>query len=298
MGRRVFFPSTQRAQVTALACTLPRDSGKPFSRWSSSDLSQAAKERGIVKSISPSTIRLWLRQEKIKPWQTQSWQQPTDPRFLEKATVVLNLYEQAQSLAGRKEIVVCADEKTSIQARKLTGGVIAAKPGSVVKVGDRYERKGALNLFAGLLVHTGETIARCFERKRFVEFQTFLSMIFESLWCKRIKVIHLILDNGPTHAPKSIEAWIQKLTLPFEVKIHWLPIHASWLDQIEIVFSPLQRKVLTSSHSEDKQDLEKFIMHYFSERNKNPKPIQWSYTAPQLRKQFQHKFIPQLKKAS
>ena len=227
-----------------------------------------------------------FRSEKIKPWQVRSWQHSTDPRFLERATVVLNLYERAQELARQKQFIVCADEKTSIQARKLTGGVRPAAPDSPMKAGDRYERKGALTLFAGLLVHTGETLARCFKRKRFVEFQTFLSMIFESLWCKRIKVLHLILDNGPTHAPKSVEAWIQTLKLPFKVHIHWLPVHASWLDQVEIVFSPLTRKVLNPAHSQDVEDLEQRILHYFSERNKNPKPIEWSYTSAQLRKKF------------
>ena len=291
---RVFFPSSQRAQVTALACTLPRDSGRPLSRWSSAELVKTVIDKGIASSISAATIRNWLRAEKIKPWQYHSWQKSTDPRFLERATVVLNLYEQAQELARRKEIIVCADEKTSIQARKLTGGVTAAGPDTPMKVGDRYQRGGALNLFAGLLVHSGETIARCFERKRFVEFQMFLSMVFKSLWCKKIKVLHYIFDNGPTHAPKSIEAWIANLKLPFRVKIHWLPVHASWLDQVEIIFSPLKNKILSPAHFDDKQDLEKVLMHYFNERNKNPKPIRWTYTAAQLQKKFAPKLVPAL----
>ncbi|MBI4801181.1 MAG: helix-turn-helix domain-containing protein [Elusimicrobia bacterium] len=97
--RRVFFPSAQRAQITALACTLPKDFDKPLSRWSSPDLAELAVEKGIVSTISPSTIREWLRQDKIKPWQHRSWQKPTAPLFLERATVVLDLYEQAQALA-------------------------------------------------------------------------------------------------------------------------------------------------------------------------------------------------------
>ena len=242
--RRGFFPSRQRAQVTALACTLPQALGKPLSRWSTTELTAAVKEKGIAANISSSTIKRWLHQDKIKPWQFKSWQKPTDPRFLEKAIPILNLYEQAQSLARRGHVIVCADEKPSIQARKLQGGVRPALPGSGMKVGDRYQRKGAFQLFAGLLVSTGETIARCFDRKRFVDFQDFLQMIFKSLWCRRIHCLHLILDNGPTHAPKKINAWVTSLKLPFQVKIHWLPIHASWLDQVEIIFSHIQKKVL------------------------------------------------------
>ena len=102
-----------------------------------------------------------------------------------------------------------------------------------------------MQLFGGLLVHTGETLARCFERKRFVEFQSFLRMLFGSVWCRRIRSLHLILDNGSTHAPKRLPAWLTSLGLPFPVHLHWLPVNASWLDQIEIVFSELQRKALT-----------------------------------------------------
>jgi hypothetical protein len=111
--------------------------------------------------------------KRLNPGNIVPGRNPPTPRFLEKAIVVLNLYQQAQALSRRKEIIVCADEKTSVQARKLEGVVTAAKPGSAMKVGDRYQRKGALNVFAGLLVHKGETIAGCFDRKRFVEFQIF-----------------------------------------------------------------------------------------------------------------------------
>lgn len=284
--RLVFFPSSQRAQVTALACTLPKDSGKPLSRWSSAELAKAAQQKGIVPSISPSTIRSWLQEEKIKPWQYHSWQKPTDPHFLEKAVPILNLYEQAQNLARLGHLVVCVDEKTSIQARKISGGATAASPGHPMRVGDRYQRKGALQLFAALWVSTGETIASCFDRKRFVEFQTFLQMLFNSLWCKNQCCLHLILDNGTTHAPKKIKQWIKTLRLPFEVQLHWLPIHASWLDQIEIVFSQLQRKVLTPNHFENLQDLENVLMNHFAQRNQEPKPIEWTYTASQLKKKM------------
>src|SRR5262245_57514838 len=162
---RAFFPSAVRARVTALACTLPRASGKPLSRWSASELAAAVIQRGIVSRISASTLKRWLRAEQIKPWQYRCWQRPTDPRFLEKAIPILDLYERAQELSRKGHIIVCADEKTSIQARKATGGTTPAGPGHPLHVGDRYHRQGAVQLFAGLLVHRGETLARCFARK-------------------------------------------------------------------------------------------------------------------------------------
>jgi transposase len=141
-------------------------------------------------------------------------------------------------------------------------------------------------LFAALLVSTGETLARCFERKRFVEFQTFLGTLLGSLWCQNIRRVHLILDNGSTHAPKRLPAWLRRRRLPFAVELHWLPVHASWLDQVELVFSAVQRKVLTPNHFRNRDELQAILLTHFDERNKHPVPIRWSYTSATLRKQF------------
>jgi DDE superfamily endonuclease len=285
-GGRAFFPSAVRARVTALACTLPRDSGKPLARWSASELARTVIQRGITSNISAATVKRWLHADQIKPWQYRSWQQPTDPRFLEKAIPILQLYERAQDLSRKGHIVVCVDEKTSIQARQATGGTMPASPGYALRVGDRYQRRGAVQLFAGLLVHRGETLARCFERKRFNEFQVFLRMLFASLWCKRIRLLHLILDNGSTHAPKQLATWIRTLGLPFDVRLHWLPVHASWLDQIEIVFSVLQRKVLMPNDFASPEHVQRRILTFFAQRNRTARPIHWSYTPKQLMARF------------
>jgi hypothetical protein len=277
-----FSPSAVRAQVTALACTLPRDSGKPLSRWSATELARAVVRHGIVRHISCATIQRWLQADRIKPWRYHSWQRPTDPRFLERAIPILTLYERAQALARNGHLLVCADEKTSIQARQACGRTTPARPGRPLHLPDRYERRGAVQLFGGLLVHTGETLARCFERKRFVEFQSFLRMLFGSVWCRRIRGLHLILDNGSTHAPKRLPAWIGTLDLPFPVHLHWLPVNASWLDQIEIVFSELQRKALTPNDFESTAHVRQRILAFFAERNRRARPIQWTYTAHKL----------------
>ncbi len=273
-------------RVTALACTLPRDSGKPLSRWSAAELARAVIQRGIVRRISGATIKRWLNADQIKPWQYRSWQRPTDPRFLEKAIPILNLYERAQALARKGHIIVCADEKTSIQARKACGRTTPARPGRPVHLADRYQRRGAVQLFAGLLVHTGETLARCLERKRFVEFQLFLRMLFGSVWCQRIRSLHLVLDNGSTHVPKRLAPWIRTLHLPFNVRLHWLPVNASWLDQIEIVFSQLQKKVLMPNDFESPGHVRRSILAFFDDRNRYARPIHWSYTSQTLLAKF------------
>ena len=179
-------------------------------------------------------------------------------------------------------MIVCADEKTSIQARQACGRTTPARPGRPLRIPGRYQRRGAVQLFAALLVHTGETLARCFERKRFVEFQSFLPLLFGSVWCRRIRSLHLISDNGSTHAPKRLPGWLASRGLPFPVHLHWLPVNASWLDQIEIVFSELQRKALTPNDFESTDHVRQRILGFFAERNRRAQPIQWTYTAQKL----------------
>ena len=130
------------------------------------------------------------------------------------------------------------------------------------------------------------TFARCFDRKCFSDFKTFLVSLFDSAVCKGLKTLDLILDNGPTHAPKQLGTWIASLELSFKVKIFWLPTHASWLDQVEIVFSKVQRDLLTPCDFQDKDALETELMNYFDNLNHNPKPINWTYTKEKMIAKF------------
>jgi hypothetical protein len=284
-GTRIFTP-LQRAQITALACSAPREYGKPWRRWSGEKLAQVAVEHQIVTRISPGTIRTWLRQDKIKPWRYHSWQHSTDPQFVAKAGPVLDLYEHAPTLAAQGEAVVCSDEKTSIQARQRVSATKAAAPGLPVHVADRYKRMGAIQLFCALVVASGVSFARTRTGKKFTDFKAFLLELFQSALCAGLQVVHLILDNGSTHAPKQLGTWIASLDLSFAVKIYWLPTHASWLDQVEIIFSKVQRDVLTPNDFPSTLALEKDLQHYFADLNCHPKPIQWTYTKTKLLAKF------------
>jgi hypothetical protein len=280
------YPATLRAQVTALACSRPKDHGKPWQRWSSGKLLQVIREEGVSDCLSQGSIIRWLRQERIKPWRYHMWQKPTDPKFLEKATPVLDLYEQSARLAKEGELAVCIDEKTSIQARDPIHETKPAVAEHPVHVAARYKRMGALQLFCALIVAGGITYARTFARKRFCEFKTFLLGLFASVAVKGVKVLDLILDNGSTHAPKQLPRWIASLHLSFDVRIFWLPTYASWLDQVEIIFSKVTRDVLTPNDFKDRQDLSNTLMRYFDELNRYPKPIKWTYTKMKLVAKF------------
>ena len=240
-GTRRTFTPLQRAQITALAGSAPRAHGKPWPRWSGEKLAQVAVEQQIMEHISPGTIRTWLRADKIKPWRYHSWQHSTDPHFVDKATPVLDLYEHAQALAAQGEAVVCSDEKTSIQARQRVSATKAAAPGYPVHVADRSKRMGAVQLLCALVVASGMPFARTRSGRKFADCKAFLWELFQSALCAGLKVVHLMLDNGATHAPKQLGAWIASLALACEVRMYWLPTHASWLDQVEIIFSKVQR---------------------------------------------------------
>jgi hypothetical protein len=208
-------------------------------------------------------------------------------KFLERARPVLEVYEQAVELLRKGIWAVCLDEKTSIQARRLEQEPVPAQAGQPVHVAPRYQRKGALQLFAGLSVADGYKYGQTTERKRFVDFQSFLlQVILPEALHRQVHTLILILDNGTTHAPKQLENWLQDQILlnhwSLTVKVYWLPTNASWLDQIEIWFSVLQRKLLTPNHFNDKAELAQAISDFVRCQNLSPKPIQWTYTIQKL----------------
>ena len=145
---------------------------------------------------------------------------------------------------------------------------------------------GAVQLFCALAVASGLTFAQTRVTKKFIDFKAFLTDLFQSALCAGITVLHLSLDNGPTHAPKQLVTWLASLALSFEVRVYWLPTYASWLDQVEIIFSKVQRDVLMPSDFASTQALERTLQADFSDLNHHPKPIEWTYTKTKLFAKF------------
>src|SRR6266567_1717522 len=172
------FSSEVRAQVTALACGLPRSYGVPLAHWSRVELARYAARTPSLPEISASTIGRWLAAEQIRPWRYHSWQHIQNPEmFLVRARPVLQLYEHAAALLEQGIWVVCADEKTSIQAREAEQAPRPAIRKHPVYLSPRYHRRGAVNLMAALSVADGLVYGQCSMRKRFVDFRTFLETI-------------------------------------------------------------------------------------------------------------------------
>lgn len=280
-----------RVQTTALACSLPQEAEVPLSRWSCAELALALVSLNVVAQIATSTVWRWLKAERLKPWRYHLWQHVRDPLFLERAKAVLQLYEQALDLLKAGIWVICVDEKTSLQARQGIDAPVAPTTKQPLHLAARYIRRGACQLFAALSVADGQSYGCCRQRKCFADFQAFWQEVIVPEAIRReVKEIRLILDHGPSHAPKRLEAWLaqqqQEQAWPFTVQVVWLPKYASWLDQIEIWFSVLQRKALTPNHFADLEALKQRILDFIAHHNLSAKPIQWSYTVAKLEEKF------------
>jgi transposase len=282
------FPPEVRAQATALACSLPKEKGRALSRWSLAEIATHLVMLGVIASIAPSTLARWFAQEKLKPWRYHNWQHILDPqKFLERARPVLQLYQAAKQLLEQGIWVVCTDEKTSIQARERLQAPQAAGFGRPQRISARYKRQGALHLFAALSVADGQKYGQTRRRKRFVDFQAFLlQVVIPEALRRGVHTLKLILDNGSTHAPKQLESWLQSQIeangWPLTIDVVWLPTNASWLDQIEIWFSVLQRKLLQPNHFKSLEELAEAILTFISCQNQTAKPIRWTYTVEKL----------------
>ncbi len=259
-----------------------------LSRWSLAEIVKRLLALKIVSAISISTVWRWFRADQLKPWRFHNWQHILDgQKFLERARPVLEAYEKAAEWLRKGTWVVCIDEKTSIQARCLEQPPMPAKTGQAVHVAPRYKRQGALQLFAGLSVADGCKYGQTLERKRFVDFQSFLrQVIFPEALRRMVHTLILIVDNSTTHAPKQLETWLQEQVRlnhwSLTIKVLWLPTNASWLNQIEIWFSVLQRKLLTPNHFNNPTELAQSIMEFIRCENLSPKPIRWTYTVQKL----------------
>lgn len=259
-----------------------------MARWSYAEIARQLMALGIVIRMASSTVGRWLAAEKIRPWRYHHWQHILDPQaFLERARPVLELYRNAREWLKERVWVVCVDEKTSMQARGRPEPLQPAAPGHPVHVAHRYVRHGALHLFAALSVADGWVGGLCRQRKQWGDFQTFLvEVVIPEALRRGVHTVALILDNSSTHAPKQLERWLHEQSTihgwAVSIQLFWLPTNASWLDQIEIWFSILQRKLLQPNHFASLPELEQAILAFMARHNQTAQPIQWSYTVENL----------------
>lgn len=297
---RRLFPPQQQHKIVALATQPPPKQGHPITHWSMADLSRACVQEGFMGSISPSTVWRLLDQAAIKPHRWHYWLNSSDPDFQVKMEDVVHLYLHALEMYRRGEIILSVDEKTSIQALQRKYPVLETRPGSVARIEYEYIRHGTCCLTAGLEVATGSIMGMLTPNRPAEVFAEFMAWVCD--YYADARKIHIVLDNLNTHYHQQtcegvaqacqcklpeIKTGRQRkdfLTQPNkQVVFHFTPTHASWLNQIEIWFSTLVRKVIRRGDFSSVADLENKIIEFIQYYNKYlAQPYQWTYTGKPL----------------
>jgi len=281
-GRRPKFTAVQVALVKALACTPPQDNGLPLSRWSCPDLAQQAIADGICDTISPTTLRRWLSEDALKPWQYQSWIFITDPDFAVKAQRVLDLYDRTWNgkPLGSNDYVISADEKTSIQARCRCHPTLPPGTSRTMRVSHDYDRGGAIAYLAAYDVHRAQVFGRCEDTTGIEPFARLVTQVMTQEPYKSADWVFWIVDNGSSHRG---QAAIDRLAAqyPNAIMVH-TPVHASWLNQIEIFFSIVQRKAVSPNDFTDLQAVVDRLSAFEARYNQTARPFKWKFTTTDL----------------
>ena len=274
-------------EVKALACELPATLGLPLSRLSVSDIRSEALRRGIVARISDATVWRWLDQDAIRPWTFRSWNFPRDPDFEAKAGRVLDLYGRRwRGKALRPgEFVLSADEKTSIQARCRCHPTLRPAKARAMRVEHEYDRGGALAYVAAWDCHRAKVFGLCAERSGIEPFDRLVQKVMTTEPYVSARRVFWVVDNGSSHRGEAAVCRLED-RWPALRLIH-LPVHSSWLNQIEIYFSIVRRKVLTPNDFTDLEDVECRILAFERRYEEVARPFEWKFTRKDLARLIQ-----------
>ena len=273
-GPRPRFADWVRALVIAIACELPCRRSLPLSRHFASSVWEAIKQEGVA--ISLRTVQRILAKDHLKPWRYVSWMHPRDPRFVEKARIILDLYQgrwQGEPLDAGDQILA-ADEKPSIQAREHQ--VLPPQPGQPGRIESDYTRRGALQYLAAWDVRRGLPWGRCELENGIAAFDRLVSQVMGmEPYCSAPRVFWIV-DNGSAHRGDRAAHRLQE-RYPNLILVH-TPTHASWLSQVEIYFGIVQRKVLTPAAARSLADLTWRILGFEELYRRLSKPFCWRFT--------------------
>jgi len=281
VGASPRFPPLDQAVVQAIACEVVFETERPLSRQSLADLTARA-QTALEKPISRSTVWRMLHAVALKPWRYEYWIFPRDPQFVEKAEVILDLYAgfwQGIPLTPQDSIL-SSDEKTSIQARLRCHPSLPPAPGRARRVEFEYDRGGALQYLAAWDVRRGYVSGRCEPQTGIEPFGRLVSQLMEQEPYRSAGRVFWIVDNGSSHRGA---ASVQRLTkaYPKAILIH-TPVHASWLNQVEIYFSLVQRKVLVPNDFASLAEVEQRIRLYEELTNRQLRPFRWKFDRVKL----------------
>ena len=269
--------------LKALACELPATTGVPLGRWSCAELARELMELDLVGHISRATVARILSKDAIKPWQHRSWIFPRDPYFEAKAAVVLDLYGRVfdGDALGPDEYVLSADEKTSIQARCRCHPTLPPGRSRTMRVEHEYDRGGALAYLAAYDVHRARVFGRTAPTTGIVPFGELVAQVMATEPYASAERVFWIVDNGSSHrgqaSVRRLEGQWSNLRL-----IH-LPVHASWLNQVEIYYSVVDRKVVTPNDFYDLDEITERLSAFEDRYNAVAEPFKWKFSKDDLK---------------
>jgi transposase len=281
-GRPRVFGAAVVAYAKAIACELPATRGVPLGRWSLAELRTEVLATDLVDDVSTTTLWRWLDEDPIKPWQHRSWIFPHDPDFATKAGVVLDLYQRrfAGQTLNDDEYVVSADEKTSIQARCRCHPTLPPAAARMMRVEHEYDRGGALAYLAAWDVHQARLFGRCEPSTGIAPFGRLVEQVMTTEPYASARRVFWLVDNGSSHRGR---ASLERLEGAWRnLRLVHLPIHASWLNQVEIYFSVIQRKVLTPNDFTDLAEVERRLLGFQRRYQQTAVPFNWRFTRADL----------------
>jgi transposase len=281
-GRPRVFPRVVVAYAKAVACELPRTRGVPLSRRSLAELRDELLGSGLVSEVSTTTLWRWLAEDPIRPWRHRSWIFPRDPAFAAKAGVVLDLYQRVFQGAelGEDDYVISADEKTSMQARCRCHPTLPVGRARTMRVEHESERRGALAYLAAWDVHHARLFGRLEPTTGIDPFGRLVEQVMTTEPYASAQRVFWVVDNGSSHRG---QASVNRLEQQWRnLRLVHLPIHASWLNQVEIYFSVIQRKVLMPNDFRDLLEVERRLLGFQRRYEQTAVPFDWRYSRADL----------------
>jgi len=285
-GRPLIYTAPQQALMTAPVCATLKEHELPLSRLSTADLLRVIHQQEGLAAVSQSTLARHLQQQALKPWQYRYWLFPRDPEFVSRACVVLDLYAgfwEGQKLSPT-DAVVSADEKSGLQILRRCSPSRPTIPDHVLPVELEYERLGTVAYHAAGDVFRGKIFGRVAETTSMATFNQLLAQVMDQEPYQSNDRVFWVVDGGCAHHRSTFPTRLTGL-YPNALAV-LLPVHASWLNQIELYFSIVQRKVLTPLDVVDASALTHRLLdfqEYYAER---AKPFTWKFTATDLKKRL------------
>jgi transposase len=227
------------------------------------------RKMAAALGLSKSTVQRIWRQARLQPHRLDRYMASNDPQFEEKAADIIALYMKPPQHAA----VFCVDEKSAIQALDRLDPVLPMSPGRAERHGFEYYRHGTLSLYAALEVNTGKILGKTASRHTSAEFIEFIGDVIAS--AKWAREIHIILDNLSAHKTKAVQEFLEENP---KVHFHFTPTYSSWLNQVEIWFSKVERDVIARGVFTSVTDLAHKLRKYIRAYAKTAKPFRWTYT--------------------